>query len=166
HRAGAPAVRGQGRPRLGRAHPLLRASRHGLTLGAADSSALARSPGCQATTDAETGRGRAVATIPGHSIGRTAGWGEKEMRVPLRVATIVTACALLLGAIFAGNIATASPNQFLDKANGHPTFENGKSIAHPSSGTEVSFDDERALGADIQSGASSDAPPDATASAL
>ena len=88
------------------------------------------------------------------------------MRVPLRVATIVTACALLLGAIFAGNIATASPNQFLDKANGHPTFENGKSIAHPSSGTEVSFDDERALGADIQSGASSDAPPDATASAL
>ena len=61
------------------------------------------------------------------------------MRVPLRVATIVTACALLLGAIFAGNIATASPNQFLDKANGHPTFENGKSIAHPSSGTEVSF---------------------------
>src|SRR5207245_3858750 len=94
------------------------------------------------------------------------GGGEKEMRVPLRVATIVTACALLLGAIFAGNIATASPNQFLDKANGHPTFENGKSIAHPSSGTEVSFDDERALGADIQSGASSDAPPDATASAL
>src|SRR5438105_12147366 len=88
------------------------------------------------------------------------------MRVPIRVATIVTACALLLGAIFAGNIATASPNQFLDKANGHSTFENGKPIAHPSGGSEVSFDDERALMAGVLTGADSDAPPDATASAV
>ena len=88
------------------------------------------------------------------------------MPVTLRVATIVTACALLLGAIFAGNIATASPNQFLDKSNGHPTFENGKPITHPSSGSEVSFDDERALMAGVLTGADSDAPPDATASAV
>ena len=88
------------------------------------------------------------------------------MRIDRRVAAAVTACALIIGATTAGNIATANPNPFLDKANGHPTLENGKPIAHPSSGTEVSFDDERALGADVQSGASSDAPPDATATAL
>jgi hypothetical protein len=88
------------------------------------------------------------------------------MRIDRRVAAAVTACALIIGTTLAGNIATANPNPFLDKANGHPTLENGKPIAHPSSGTEVSFDDERALGADVQSGASSDAPPDATATAL
>lgn len=88
------------------------------------------------------------------------------MHVHRRIATAVAACALMVGVVVAGNIATATPNQFLDKANGHPTLDNGKPIAHPSSGTEVSFDDERALGADAQSDASADAPPDATATAL
>jgi hypothetical protein len=88
------------------------------------------------------------------------------MRIDRRVAAAVAGCALIISATLAGNIATANPNPFLDKANGHPTLENGKPIAHPSSGTEVSFDDERALGADVQSGASADAPPDATATAL
>src|SRR5207237_1410017 len=114
------------------------------------------------TDDAERGRSRSVAYHP-RALGpavQAGRRGTEKMRVPLRVATIVTACALLLGAIFAGNIATASPNQFLDKANGHPTFENGKGIAHPSSGTEVSFDDERALMAGVLTGADSDAPPD------
>jgi hypothetical protein len=88
------------------------------------------------------------------------------MRVHRRIATAVVSVALMLGAVVAGNIATATPNQFLDPSNGHSTLDNGKPIAHPSSGTEVSFDDERALGADAQSTASSDAPPDATATAL
>lgn len=88
------------------------------------------------------------------------------MRIDRRVVTAVTACALILGATVAGNIATATPNPFLDRANGHPSLGNGKAIAHPSSGSEVSFDDERSLGADVQSSAGSDLPPDATASAL
>src|SRR2546423_11447562 len=88
------------------------------------------------------------------------------MRVHRRVAAAITTCALVLSAVVAGNIATAGPNQFLDRANGHPTFENGKGIAHPSSGTEVSFDDERRIGADVQSTVGSDLPPDATATAL
>ena len=88
------------------------------------------------------------------------------MRVHRRLAMAITACALIVGATVAGNVATATPNPFLDKANGHPTLENGKPIAHPSSGTEVAFDDERALGADVQSTVGSDLPPDATATAL
>jgi hypothetical protein len=61
--------------------------------------------------------------------------------------------------------AVASPNPFLDKANGHTLLgPNGKLAPHPSGGTVVSFD-ERALMADNTT-ASSDAPPDATATAL
>lgn len=88
------------------------------------------------------------------------------MRFYRRLAMVVTACALIVGVTVTGNNATATPNPFLDKANGHPTFENGKQIAHPSSGSEVSFDDERASAADVQSSVGSDLPPDATASAL
>jgi hypothetical protein len=62
--------------------------------------------------------------------------------------------------------AVASPNPFLDKANGHTTLgANGKLAPHPSGGTVVSFDDERALMADNTT-AASDAPPDAAATAL
>ena len=88
------------------------------------------------------------------------------MRLHRRLVTTVVVCALAIGALVTANIATATPNQFLDKANGHSTLDNGKPIAHPSSGSEVTFDDERALGADTQSTAASDAPPDATASAV
>jgi hypothetical protein len=88
------------------------------------------------------------------------------MHVRRRVATAITACALIFGANLAGSFASAGPNPFLDKANGHSTLENGKPIAHPSSGSEVTFDDERALGADVRSNAASDAAPDATATAL
>ncbi|MDP9246423.1 MAG: hypothetical protein M3O64_07190 [Chloroflexota bacterium] len=88
------------------------------------------------------------------------------MRFRRSFAATVAALALIIGATQAGNIASAGPNPFLDKANGHSTLENGKSIAHPSSGTEVAFDDERAVGADVQSSAAADAPPDATATAL
>ena len=77
------------------------------------------------------------------------------MRLHRRLAATIAACALAIGAVVAGNIATATPNQFLDRANGHSTLDNGKPIAHPSGGTEVSFDDERALGADVQSTAAS-----------
>jgi len=59
--------------------------------------------------------------------------------------------------------ARASP---LDRANGHPHLPSGKALPHPSGGTEVSFDEERAEAADAQGSAASDAPPDATASAL
>src|SRR4029077_16652394 len=60
----------------------------------------------------------------------------------------------------------ASPNPMLDKANGHALVAaNGKLAPHASGGTEVSFDEERALGADAAA-TSSDTPPDATATAL
>jgi hypothetical protein len=88
------------------------------------------------------------------------------MHIRRRAAAAVTTAALVLGVVLMGTAANAGPNPFLDKANGHSTLENGKPIAHPSSGSEVTFDDERALGADVQSSASSDAPPDATATAL
>lgn len=88
------------------------------------------------------------------------------MHIHRRVAAAITVCALIFGATLAGNIATAGPNPFLDKANGHSTLENGKPIAHPSGGSEVSFDDERALAADVLSGVGSDTPPDAAASAV
>jgi hypothetical protein len=88
------------------------------------------------------------------------------MHIRRRVAAAITTAALILGVVLMGTAANAGPNPFLDKANGHSTLENGKPIAHPSSGSEVTFDDERAMGADVQSSASSDAPPDATATAL
>jgi hypothetical protein len=91
---------------------------------------------------------------------------EGQMHIRRRVAAAITTGALIFGAVLAGSVATAGPNPFLDKANGHSTLDNGKPIAHPSGGSEVTFDDERALGADVQSTASSDAPPDATATAL
>ena len=88
------------------------------------------------------------------------------MHLSRRLAAAITTSALIVGVILTGTAANAGPNPFLDKANGHPTLENGKPIAHPASGTEVTFDDERATAADVQSSASSDAPPDATATAL
>jgi hypothetical protein len=88
------------------------------------------------------------------------------MRIHRRFATLVAAGALIFGVTVAANDATATPNPFLDKANGHATLANGKPIAHPSGGSEVAFDDERALMADVQSTAASDLPPDAAASSL
>src|SRR5438552_3619533 len=104
--------------------------------------------------------------VPSAGTRPTAPGREGEMHLRRRVAVAITACALIFGANLAASFASAGPNPFLDKANGHSTLENGKGIAHPSSGSEVTFDDERALGADVQSGAQSDAPPDATATAL
>jgi hypothetical protein len=72
--------------------------------------------------------------------------------------------ALLVIAVVPGTPATAGPNPLLDPANGHPSLGNGKHLPHPSSGAEVTFDDERALMSDAQ--ASSDAPPDAAVSGL
>lgn len=88
------------------------------------------------------------------------------MHLSRRVAATITTGVLIVGVVLMGGAANADPNPFLDKANGHSTLENGKPIAHPSSGAEVTFDDERAMAADAQSTASSDAPPDATATAL
>ena len=48
----------------------------------------------------------------------------------------------------------------------HGKFANGKAIPHPSGGAEVAWDEERQEAADAQSNASSDAPPDATATAV
>lgn len=62
--------------------------------------------------------------------------------------------------------ASASANPMLDPANGHATLTaNGKLLPHPSGGSEVAFDDERALDADATAG-TADNPPDATATAL
>ena len=57
---------------------------------------------------------------------------------------------------------TASP----PSANGHPALDSGKPVSHFSGALEVTFDDERAEAADVQSSIGSDTPPDAAASAL
>ena len=83
-----------------------------------------------------------------------------------RLPAVVAMIGILVIALIASSqFATAQPNPLLDPANGHAHLDNGKAISHPSGGSEISFDDERAEAADALSGASSDAPPDATASA-
>jgi hypothetical protein len=74
--------------------------------------------------------------------------------------------ALAIATLVFGLTAGAAPQPLLDPANGHPHFDNGKAIAHPSAAAEVAFDEMRAESADVQSTAGSDTPPDATASSL
>ena len=88
------------------------------------------------------------------------------MRVHRRAAAGIAAFALITSVLLVGSPAAADPNPFLDPANGHSTLANGKAVPHASGGSEVAFDDERAQSADTQSSAASDAPPDATATAL
>lgn len=77
-----------------------------------------------------------------------------------RLVAVVGAAALL--AALVGSPADATnPNL---APNSHGRMANGKLLPHVSGGTEVTFADERAQGADLT--ASSDAPPDGTASAL
>lgn len=76
---------------------------------------------------------------------------------------------ILVGAFALTTIAGpawAAPNPLLDPANGHAHLPNGKALPHASGGTEVTFDDARAEGADVLGSVGSDTPPDATASAL
>ncbi|GAB3281031.1 sialidase family protein [Sinomonas notoginsengisoli] len=82
-----------------------------------------------------------------------------KARLALAIAALVG--TLSLGGGFIASAQAVNPN--LDaKAHGH--LDNGKALPHVSGGTEVTFDEERALGADKAS--SSDLPPDGTASAL
>ena len=81
-----------------------------------------------------------------------------------RVAVVVMGAALVLGAGLVGPGVSADSGSVLSAANGHPALDNGKPVAHFSGGLEVSFDDERALAADLQAGSSD--PPGGTASAL
>ncbi|TME71272.1 MAG: hypothetical protein E6I49_06835, partial [Chloroflexi bacterium] len=74
--------------------------------------------------------------------------------------------ALAIASLFFGLTAVAVPQPLIDPANGHPHFDNGKAISHPSAGVEVAFDEQRAEAADVQSSVGSDTPPDATASSL
>jgi hypothetical protein len=60
--------------------------------------------------------------------------------------------------------ANADPQPLLQPVNGHARLDNGKSVSHPSGGTEVAFDEERAEMAGLAGQA--DLPPDASASAL
>jgi hypothetical protein len=76
------------------------------------------------------------------------------------------ATALVIASLGFGLTAGAAPQPLLDPANGHPHFDNGKSIAHPSAGVEVAFDEMRAEAADVQSSVGSDTPPDAAASSV
>ena len=71
-----------------------------------------------------------------------------------------------MASLFLGLTAVATPQPLLDRANGHPQFDNGKAISHPSAGVEVAFDEQRAEAADVQSSVGSDTPPDAVASSL
>jgi len=80
---------------------------------------------------------------------------------------VVAAVVLGAGALTAGLGGTAqavNPNPNLAK-NSHGHLSSGKSLPHVSGASEVTFDEERALGSDAQAGAA-DLPPDATATAL
>ena len=82
-----------------------------------------------------------------------------------RATLLALGAVLVVGGGLIGPGASADPGSPLDKANGHPALDSGKTVSHLSSGLEVSFD-ERAVAADAQSTIGSDTPPDATASAL
>ncbi|BCT75334.1 hypothetical protein SCMU_11760 [Sinomonas cyclohexanicum] len=84
-----------------------------------------------------------------------------KTRLALAVAALVG--TLSLGGGFIASAQAVNPNLGA-KSHGH--FDNGKALPHVSGGTEVTFDEERALGADAASAAASDLPPDATVSAL
>src|SRR5436309_363887 len=83
------------------------------------------------------------------------------------VKRIVSTAAILIALIVLGGVlptaATTNPN--LAK-NSHAHLANGKALPHVSGGAEVTFDEERAQGADVLSSAGSDLPPDITATAL
>ena len=88
------------------------------------------------------------------------------MRQSRTVLAFTAATALAIASLFFGMTAVAVPQPLLDPANGHPHFDNGKAISHPSAGAEVAFDEMRAEAADVQSSVGSDTPPDASASSL
>ena len=94
--------------------------------------------------------------------------GDLEKRVNMKARRFAALGAILLSTtaltgVVAGTAHGENPN--LGKsAHGH--MDNGKSLPHVSGASEVTFDEERALGADAQSAGSADLPPDATASAL
>src|SRR5947209_2630104 len=78
----------------------------------------------------------------------------------------VTAATVTVGAsllVAGGGPAVAASNPALAK-NAHGHMANGKALPHVSGASEVTFDEERALGADAQG--SADLPPDASVSAL
>lgn len=88
--------------------------------------------------------------------------------MPSKIVGSVTSALVAAGlalAVPAGS-AQAAPHPLLDPANGHGHLPSGKATPHVSGGAEVSFDDERAQAADVLGSAASDAPPDATATAL
>ena len=73
------------------------------------------------------------------------------MRHSRTIFALSTVTALAIASIFFGLTAVAVPNPLLDRANGHPHFDDGKAVSHPSAGVEVAFDEERAESADVQS---------------
>lgn len=84
-----------------------------------------------------------------------------KARLTLAVAALVG--TLSLGGSFIASAQAVNPNL---GANAHGHFDNGKALPHVSGATEVTFDEERALGADMVSAGASDLPPDITVSAL
>ena len=85
-------------------------------------------------------------------------WRSWKRALPFTVFIVV--CAALAFATAGGS---GTGNLFKTQ---HGKFANGKAIPHPSGGAEVVWDEERQEAADAQSNASSDAPPDATATAV
>lgn len=79
---------------------------------------------------------------------------------------VSTAAILIALVVFGGVLPTnAATNPNLAK-NSHVHLASGKALPHVSGGAEVTFDQERAQGADVLSSAGSDLPPDITATAL
>jgi hypothetical protein len=77
------------------------------------------------------------------------------------IAAILLCIGTLTGLFLEGTAQAVNPN--LAK-NSHGRMANGKALPHVSGASEVTFDEERALGADAQN-AAADLPPDATVSA-
>ena len=61
--------------------------------------------------------------------------GESAVR-HRTVLTFSVATTLAIASLFFGLTAVATPQPLLDPANGHPHFDNGKAISHPSAGID------------------------------
>ena len=88
--------------------------------------------------------------------------GARSVLIRTLGAGALVAATLAAGAVAPSGSAFAANPALSGQSHGH--MDNGKALPHASGGTEVTFDEERALAADAA--ASSDGPPSDTVSAL
>ena len=85
----------------------------------------------------------------------------RKRTIQVALLAVLAAAGGALVVVSAGGSVNTNP---FKTQHGH--FANGKLIPHPSGALEVAWDEERQEAADAQSNAASDAPPDATATAI